>query len=369
MFHTLRNYIKHIPGWSTKKKILVIESDDWGSIRMPSNKTRETLIDSGINLGNSNFLKYDTLTNDEDLNLLFDVLTSVKDRHGNSAKFTPFVNLTNPNFEKIKEDNFENYYHERFVETQKKYFGKDFLELWLSGINKGFFSPEYHGREHFNVPLLMELLQKSDELKLAFNHGVVHIPLKNIKPQELKSLAPAYYVNQKEDLDEYKKSLREGVDVFKQLFGYQPTCFAAPNGIFMQELEDELGRLGVKNFVVNRTRIEPDLNGGLTTKSFNLSFGKISESGHMYYRRNVKFEPVQSGYNQSKTLSEINIAFAMGKPAVLSTHKVNYVGSLSKPHRDKNLQELYTILRKVVKKHPDVVFMTSRELSQLIREQ
>ena len=136
----------------------------------------------------------------------------------------------------------------------------------------------------------------------------------------------------------------------------------------MQEFEDELANLGVKNFVVNRNRIEPDLNGRLKTKSFNFSFGKISDSGHLYYRRNVKFEPVQSGYIQSKTLSEINIAFAMGKPAVLSTHKVNYVGSLSKAHRDENLSELSSILRNVVEKHPDVVFMSSRELCQLMRK-
>ncbi|NTW32234.1 MAG: hypothetical protein HGB12_06370 [Bacteroidetes bacterium] len=29
----------NIPGWRTDRKILVIESDDWGSIRMPSKET------------------------------------------------------------------------------------------------------------------------------------------------------------------------------------------------------------------------------------------------------------------------------------------------------------------------------------------
>ena len=27
--------IINIPGWTTNRKIIVIESDDWGSIRMP----------------------------------------------------------------------------------------------------------------------------------------------------------------------------------------------------------------------------------------------------------------------------------------------------------------------------------------------
>ncbi|QSS98024.1 hypothetical protein [Psychroflexus sp. ALD_RP9] len=366
MLGKLKTIVKHIPGWRTNQKILVIESDDWGSIRMPNAKVREELLEANYDLDN-NFLKYDTLTNKEDINLLFEVLSSVKDSQGNFVKFTPFVNLTNPDFKKIINHDYKNYYFEMFVETQKKYYGRDFLNSWLAGINNKIFYPEYHGREHFNVPLLMNLLQNSEDLKFAFKKGVVHIPLKDIKPKKLKTLAPAYYVNRKEEFDYYKNSLREGISIFKHLFKYQPKVFAAPNGIFMQEFEEELSSLGLNNFVVNRKRVQPDLKGGFTTKSFNLSFGKTSKNGHMYYRRNVKFEPVQSSYNQSKTINEINIAFAMGKPAILSTHKVNYVGSLSKKHRDKNLLELKTILRKVVNKHPDIIFMSSRELCKLIR--
>ena len=36
-------HASNIPGWRTKRKIVVIESDDWGSIRMPSLKVFETL--------------------------------------------------------------------------------------------------------------------------------------------------------------------------------------------------------------------------------------------------------------------------------------------------------------------------------------
>ena len=36
----LKQIISHnllnIPGWRTKRKLVVIESDDWGAIRMPS---------------------------------------------------------------------------------------------------------------------------------------------------------------------------------------------------------------------------------------------------------------------------------------------------------------------------------------------
>ena len=37
--NALRN-LSNLPGWRTSRKIVVIESDDWGTIRMPSNKAR-----------------------------------------------------------------------------------------------------------------------------------------------------------------------------------------------------------------------------------------------------------------------------------------------------------------------------------------
>ena len=38
----MRN-LSNLPGWRTKRKIVVIESDDWGSIRMPSKRAYEEL--------------------------------------------------------------------------------------------------------------------------------------------------------------------------------------------------------------------------------------------------------------------------------------------------------------------------------------
>lgn len=42
-----RNYINMF-GLKTKQKIVVIESDDWGSIRMPNKKTYDKLQQRGI---------------------------------------------------------------------------------------------------------------------------------------------------------------------------------------------------------------------------------------------------------------------------------------------------------------------------------
>ena len=55
------------PGWRTKRRIVVIESDDWGSIRMPSKDVYQRFLDRGLNLSNSDYNRIDTLESNEDL--------------------------------------------------------------------------------------------------------------------------------------------------------------------------------------------------------------------------------------------------------------------------------------------------------------
>jgi hypothetical protein len=91
MTNKFKNIIKNlsnIPGWITKRKIVVIESDDWGSIRMPSLNVYNTLLKRGLNLDGGDSERYNTkdnLASKCDLEGLFDVLLSVKDREGNSS--------------------------------------------------------------------------------------------------------------------------------------------------------------------------------------------------------------------------------------------------------------------------------------------
>ena len=49
----IKNIIKNLsnlPGWRTDRKIVVLESDDWGSIRMSSNDSRIKLLKAGLKI-------------------------------------------------------------------------------------------------------------------------------------------------------------------------------------------------------------------------------------------------------------------------------------------------------------------------------
>ena len=94
------------------KKIIVIESDDWGSIRTSNKKAYKSLSENGYNMYKSPYT-LDSLESDEDLLGLYDVLSSVKDSSENPACFTANMILANPNFEAIEKNNFSNYVYKK----------------------------------------------------------------------------------------------------------------------------------------------------------------------------------------------------------------------------------------------------------------
>ncbi len=161
----------------------MIESDDWGSIRMPSEKAYHALLAKGLPVSEGDsgpYNLYDTLADKDDLSALFEVLQSVKDKNRNPAVFTAFSVTANPDFEKIKSADFKAYYYELFPETLKRYYGDDSVfQLWKEGIRQGVFIPQFHGREHLNVPEWMRALQRGDkETLIAFDQGMWGFPNK-----------------------------------------------------------------------------------------------------------------------------------------------------------------------------------------------
>lgn len=89
-------------GIKTDRHIVVFESDDWGSIRMPSSQARDRLLGKGVKLKAPNtYDRVDTLASDDDLSALMEVLDSVRDKNGNPALMTLNCVVANPDFQKI----------------------------------------------------------------------------------------------------------------------------------------------------------------------------------------------------------------------------------------------------------------------------
>lgn len=359
--------LSNLPGWTTNRKIVVIESDDWGSIRMPSNETRSSLVKQGVDLLSGDryyFNMYDTLATSNDLIALFDTLSSVKDKYGNPCVFTPLSLAANPDFTKIKADNFQKYHFEPFTETLKRYPGcGQSFKLWQEGIEKRLFVPQFHGREHLNVQVWLQALQSNDtQTRLTFDYGMWGF---NNKLASCVSYQAAFDLDQPSEIEYQKEVISTGLGLFEKLLGYKATFFVPPNGPFNEILEESAFNSGIQFISTSKIHREP-----LGNLKFNKRYhylGQKNRFNQSYITRNCIFEPVFEGNDWvSSCLNDIKIAFSWFKPAIISSHRVNYIGSLDEGNRDRNLARLKVLLQQIMIYWPNVEFMTSVELGNLI---
>ncbi len=368
----IKRNISNIPGWRTSKKIVVIESDDWGSIRMSSIDSYQSLLNQGFPVNQSHYNKFDSLESNDDLTDLFNLLSKFKDKNGKNPVVTAVSIVGNPDFKKILDADFKSYYNEPFTETLKKYPNHDKVyALYKEGINNRLFVPVFHGREHLNVKRWMTELQNGNKSVIqAFHAGVTGIDRGcNLEP--LSDFQAAFDIDKPEDSLYLKEVLTEGLLLFKELFGYKSEYFVPTNGPFNNSLEKVLQENGVKFINTAKKQIEPLGNGQFNT---NIRFlGKINNIGQYYITRNCFFEPSSFEHPAEKNwindcLKEIEIAFRWNKPAIISTHRVNYIGNIVEKNRKQGLKALEELLSKMLSKWPDIEFMTSVELGKEIHE-
>jgi len=360
----------NLRGWRTSRKIMIIESDDWGSVRMPSKDVYDKCLRAGYPVDKRPYERYDSIASEEDLELLFNLLSSYKDIKGNHPIITANCLVANPDFEKIKADNYNNYHYELITETFKKYpKHSNNFNLWKQGMNSKVFHPQYHGREHVNVSLLLGDLQKGKEnAHFGFANGMPGcIPLgpKAIGNRYVEAMRYSSIKDKKDKLNIYL----EGLDIFERLFGFRSYSIIPPNYIWSLDYNEAVNKSGVK-FIQSIRMIKEPVIGKDKVIKHDIYLGKKNKFGQVYGVRNVTFEPtsvkkgVQSFVDQC--LMEMNIAFKMGKPAVISSHRINYVGFIDPGNRDRSLNMLEQILTTAIKRWPDLEFMTSDQLGRII---
>jgi len=364
----IRN-LSNLPGWRTKRKIVIIESDDWGSIRMPSKKVFQQLVTNGIDVKSGDAKRYnenDTLASKDDLAALFELLSSFIGSNQKPAVFTAVSVVANPDFKKIKEQNFQEYYYEPFTATLERYYGDNAAYLlWKEGIQQQVFKPQFHAREHLNVAEWMRTLQAGDQQALlTFELGLWGF---NNQPvgNSTVSFQAAFDLYEPQDLAVQSESIKEGLILFEQLFGYKASFFVPPNGPFNNQLEAVAAAAGIQYMSAAKMQQEPQ-GYGKNKRVFHW-LGQQNKHQQLYITRNCFFEPSQVGKNWvDSCLNDIDIAFRWNKPAVISSHRVNYIGALHPENRKTGLAQLNQLLTQITKRWPEAEFCTSDELGDMI---
>jgi hypothetical protein len=360
--------IFNLLGWKTKRKLIVFTSDDWGSIRVESKMIQEALINDGFSMLSNRFNAYDTLESNTDLELLFQVLEKHKDHKGNHPVITAVTNVANPDFEKIKENDFKEYFFEPFTTTLKRYPNHDrVLDLYHQGIQKNIFVPEFHGREHLHVASWIKALQANNlKVHQAFNRKFFFIDKKDLAQAIPHGFGTAYQVFEANEIKEHQSIVASGLELFETIFKYKAVLFVPPAQVYSTRLESIANSIGIRLIDVPLLQTNQTIGNSLYSK-FNFT-GKANALGQQYLVRNAVFEPNMNNTDDgvAECLNAIEQAFLSNKPAVVSNHRAAFVGGIDEKNRTKGLNALDSLLSQILNKWPDAEFLSARELNVLM---
>jgi hypothetical protein len=360
--------VLNLPGWHTHRKIVVIDSDDWGSVALPSKEVLERLTNSGFNITLNPYLKYDSLAGESDLSALFDLLDRYKDKNGRHPVITANTVVGNPDFNRIRESGFNEYHYELFTETLKRYpHHSGSFTLWKQGIDHGLFYPQFHAREHLNVAYWMQALRDNNPLvHLGFDNNV-YIFDNSINPAIKHSCASAFYAKSQVESDSIKTIVKDGLHRFREVFGYSSDSFTGTGYIWETSLEKVLKEEGVKYLKGLTIQREP-VKGSEKLRNRYHYTGQKGKYGQLHLVRNAFFEPgLDPQFDWTgDCLERMGISFRSGKPVILSTHRINFIGSIDENFRTRNLASFETLLKEMLRRYPDIEFMTSSELGNMI---
>jgi len=356
------------PGFRTNRRIVVIESDDWGSIRMPSIWAQENLKKNGVTFDESPFLKFDSLESSKDIKLLINMLYGIRDKNDNPAKITMNFIMTNPNFKKILDTDFLEYHYEPFYHTYNRYDEtSNTLNTIFDGMRFGVFQPQFHGREHLNVARWIDALKTNKPfIRFAFDNEIFDLSKSNIPKSSF--MDNLHFRNCKE-YQKQQESLLDGLELFESVFKFKSKSFIAPRYTWAKELNKFLYDNGIAYFQGNWFQNAPYFSKkGVKTKSILHYTGQQNKLGQIYLVRNSHFEPAQiNSYDwQKKIIFDAKLAFSVGKPLIISTHRINFIGSLDSSNRDRNLQLFENIISSLINHWPEIEFLSSDQLGDFI---
>lgn len=358
--------LNNLKGWCSPRRILVMESDDWGSIRVPSKEVFEEFIHRGFSVTHTHYNRLDGLESNEDLSKLFDILDKHKDRTGAPACLTANVILANPDFDRIRKSNFTGYFFEHFYDTLSKYPSRDNVRaMYQEGQSRKLFHPQCHGREHLNVNRWMKELQSGNkDVRYAFDAGTTYSGKDDYNYMEALDLDDGSEMGFLEEV------LENGLDLFEETFGYRSRSFIAPCYTWDSALERVLLEGGVEFIQGGMNQYVP--KGGFDNYDIKKHFlGQRNEYGQLFLTRNCFFEPslVEKSDWVDYTMASIRDAFRWNKPAIVCAHRINFIGAIVPANRDRNLRLLDELLLRVTTTWPDIEFMTSDALGDLIKKE
>ena len=332
-------------GKKINKKIVVLESDDWGIMRAVDQKCLDYFLEK-YGVSKATRWTLDTLETTEDLNLMYDLFQSYATNFINSPKLT--ANFITHNIDYNSSDEL------KFIPISEEFKNNNsqLLEKYKEGVAKNLFKPQLHGFSHFNTAQI-----SNDFLSEEFQDNLKHqFPLAKTTFRGSMTL----YRGEVFDSN-FKENFIKAVQVFYETFGFYATTYIPPNYLYDFKW----------NKLLNTNHIEllqaaSNLKNLKEEFTFNPFFYK--NKNIINSTRNCRLD-VHSDYNflADQCIVSIEKNFMQKKPSIMDVHRVNFSGKFAPANRDKTLNELDKVFNYLKKNHPETVFMSSDELNTFFR--
>ena len=365
----LADQAKNLRGWRTPRKLVAFAVDDYANVRVASPSARQRMIDAGLNLS-SQMDRYDALETRQDLEALFDVLDSVRDGRGKPAKFTAYALSANPDFARIRDDG-DHYYPEAVTETfarlaaeqPEAYAGA--WALWQEGRARGLIQPQCHGREHLNVELFEHKLRAdAPDLRASLeNDSLAAIGGDPAFPGV--GFTHAFGLHDSASLSRHRDILADAFEQFEKVWGMRSTTFTPPAQQLHPSLYSDVEVAGTLS-IDKPLRCARPMGDGSRRREVNRS-GRQAGQRHLTVVRNVVFEPGKAmGFDPvDRAMQQVAAAFRWCKPAIISSHRVNFGGHLDETNREHGLNALRSLLEHITERWPEVEFVG---VDEVVRE-
>lgn len=351
-------------GLKTNRQIVVFESDDWGAERSLSKAALEELVSKHTDFRPDNYQALDCTETDEDVKKLKQTILKHRDKNGNPACFTLNFATKNLDYDAMKKDEYKSIKLLGIDEYYKSLpSSKRVLAEVADGEYKSCFLPQLHSREHINTEELLADIAAGNE----FQKDALDLKIVGVKNSLYCGMDCLNVSSEKSNI-----IINDAASEFKRIFGQFSESFIAPCYVWKNTDEKTLEENGVKFLQGKLFQNIPAKNGKYKKKLHR--FGEKSKVSNIrYFYRNCFFEPSKDLMNGvledailSDIISQIRFAFKCKKPAVICSHRVNYVGGINAENREKCLALLDKLLSLIKAEFQNVEFMSTPEMCKEI---
>ena len=237
------------------------------------------------------------------------------------------------------------------------------VDALVAGRERGVFTLQLHGLEHYWPPTLMSSDDPAvagwlcQDEPAATEQLPSHLQSRWVDTSRLPSTPlPQPVVND---------AAGQEVRAFERIVGAPPTVVVPPTFVWTRVTEAAWARHGVRCVVTPGWRYTNRGTDGLPGGDEGPIVNGDRDGDLVYLARTDYFEPLR-GRGADHALQVLDAAVAEGRACVLENHRDNFVGDAAACRR--SLDELDRLCREALRRHHGLRFLSSPDLARIVRE-